>query len=159
MGATVTRVRVTKQCDRHGHIVVTSRHLFKSARLNFRPAGDVRDYNSLQRPNRHYTFLALKIHIHAVILPRPSYLHGLNRAVASGRGTIVFRGGPCFWPRPQQSSQSQREGQRPASYSRTKIRYNERGLPRAVRCTFGIHMLRMLILGFPSSGRLMSLCC
>jgi hypothetical protein len=71
----------------------------------------------------HVPYFLIHTHWHLASF----FLHGLTRTVTSRRDTIVFRDdGPCLWPHLQQTSQSQREGQYPVSYLRTKIRYNER---------------------------------
>jgi hypothetical protein len=114
----VTRVQVTREIEFPTRLSVAARLTYPTVDQDF-------SLSSLLNQRRRADYIFLTSNIHTIIFAS-SCMHGLTRVATSASGNIVFRDGPCFWPHPQQTSQSQREGQQPVSYSRTKIRYNER---------------------------------
>ncbi len=129
-------------------------------KLNFRPRScqlSLRlSLSSLlnQRCAHRYTFLTEN----ACYYFASSCLHILTRVANSGTDTIVLRDATVL-VFGHTSTKHLKEKVSTRNVTREQRSNTMIGVPKAVNCSFRTYMPRMLILGHPSSGRLMSLCC
>ena len=91
---------------------------------------------------------------HAIILPRLTWLARLPR----GGELCVPRRSLFLASPPLNVSKSKRRSE-PGIVLMNKDQIQWGAVPSAVSCTFGTYIPRMFILGIPSSGCLMSVCC